>query len=157
MKRLLLTLVLLWPVVGLADFAAGLEAYNRGDYATAMREFRSLAEAGDAVAQNFLGQMYSVGEGVPKDGAEAVQWFRKAAEQGHDISHHFLGAMYHEGVGAPKDFVQAYAWYNLAATQGRDGAAPDRGAVRVQMSSAQIAEAQKLSRELCAKIPNCAK
>jgi hypothetical protein len=43
MKRLLLTLALLWPVAGLADFAAGLEAAQRGHFATAMREWRPLA------------------------------------------------------------------------------------------------------------------
>ena len=36
------------------DFATGLEAYERGDYATALREFRPLAEQGDAYARGIL-------------------------------------------------------------------------------------------------------
>ena len=48
MKKLILVLVLLWPVMGLADFDAGKDAYQRGDYAMAMREWRPLAEAGNA-------------------------------------------------------------------------------------------------------------
>ena len=40
-----LAFVLLWPVAGLADYTAGLEAAERGDFATAMREWRPLAEA----------------------------------------------------------------------------------------------------------------
>ena len=42
-----------WP-----DFKAGVEAYERGDYATALTEFRRLAQQGNAVAQSNLGQMY---------------------------------------------------------------------------------------------------
>ncbi len=33
-----------------ADFQAGLDAHKRGDYETAMKEFRALAEQGDADA-----------------------------------------------------------------------------------------------------------
>ena len=36
-----------------ADFQAGLEAYNRGDYMTALREFRPLADQG-AIVQGLL-------------------------------------------------------------------------------------------------------
>ena len=32
-----------------ADFQAGMDAYNRGDYATALREWRPLAELGIAL------------------------------------------------------------------------------------------------------------
>ena len=34
-----------------ADFQAGLDAYERGDYETALAEFRALADQGDASAQ----------------------------------------------------------------------------------------------------------
>jgi len=33
-------------------------------------------------AQNNLGLLYSLGQGVEQDGARAVAWFTKAAEQG---------------------------------------------------------------------------
>ncbi len=56
-------------------------AYQRGDYVTAIRELRPLAEQGVAEAQFNLGNMYDKGRGVPQDYAEAVQWYRKAAEQ----------------------------------------------------------------------------
>ncbi len=35
-----------------ADYNAGVAAYKRGDYATALREWRPLAEQGNAGAQN---------------------------------------------------------------------------------------------------------
>ncbi len=47
-----------------AGFAEGLAAYKRGDYATALREFRPLAEQGDATAQSVLGNIYGEGLGV---------------------------------------------------------------------------------------------
>ncbi len=44
-----------------ADLKAGAEAYDRGDYATALTEFRPLAQQGNAGAQFNLGQMYRKG------------------------------------------------------------------------------------------------
>ena len=54
-----------------------------GDYAKAYREFKALADQGQAFAQYAIGSMYYLGKGVPKDYAEAAKWFRKAAAQGH--------------------------------------------------------------------------
>jgi TPR repeat protein len=56
-----------------ADFDNGVAAYERGDYATAFREWLPLAEQGDAQAQYNLGGMYQFGEGVPVNDAEAVK------------------------------------------------------------------------------------
>ncbi len=154
MKRLLLTFALL---IGLAapawaGFNEGLAAYERGDYATALREFRPLAEQGDAVAQNNLGVMYRRGEGVPQDYAEAVKWYRKAAEQGAALALNNLGVMYDQGQGVPQDYVQAHVWFNLAASRhppgkNRDGSVKNRDIVAAKMTPAQIAEAQRLARE----------
>ncbi len=44
-----------------ADLKAGVEAYERGDYATALTEFRPLAQQGHVLAQFNLGQMYRKG------------------------------------------------------------------------------------------------
>ena len=56
MKRLCAVLVMLvvWPAW--ADYLDGVDAYNRGDYATALDEWRPLAEQGDAPAQRGLGR-----------------------------------------------------------------------------------------------------
>ncbi len=66
-----------------ADFQAGRDAYNRGDYDTAVKELRPLADQGIAVAQYNLGLMAYQGQGIPRDYQEAAQWCRLAAEQGH--------------------------------------------------------------------------
>jgi hypothetical protein len=65
-----------------ADFRAGEDAYNRGDYAAALHEWRPLAERGDASAQYNLGGLYANGQGVPQDHVQARQWYEKAAVHG---------------------------------------------------------------------------
>jgi TPR repeat protein len=77
-----------------ADYEAGKEAYDRGNYATALKEWVPLAEEGDASAQYALGFMYAGGQGVTQDDAEAAKWFRRAAEQGHPDAQFLLGRMY---------------------------------------------------------------
>ncbi len=66
-KRLMPAAVALLMVVtacqAYPDLKAGVEAYHRGDYATALTEFRPLAQQGDADAQFYLGFMYSKGRG----------------------------------------------------------------------------------------------
>jgi TPR repeat protein len=119
MKRLILLAVLLWPVGAVADLAAGLEAAKRGDFATAMREWRPLAEQNNAKAQFNLGLMYAQGDGVPEDDAEAVRWYRLAAEQGYASAQLNLGLMYGKGEGVPEDKAKAVKWYRLAAKQGK--------------------------------------
>ena len=64
------------------NFQKGEEAADKGDFATALREWRPLAEQGNADAQNNLGAMYDKGQGVPQDYKEAFNWYRKSAEQG---------------------------------------------------------------------------
>jgi TPR repeat protein len=64
------------------DFDKGFDAYNNGDYATALEEWLPLAEQGDAVAQSNLASMYYNGEGVLQDYKTAVKWYTLAAEQG---------------------------------------------------------------------------
>jgi TPR repeat protein len=72
----------LFGVAAAGQLQDGVAAYQSGDYATAMRLLRPLADLGNAVAQSYLGDMYNFGEGVPQNYAQAVVWLRKAAEQG---------------------------------------------------------------------------
>ena len=103
-----------------AGFKEGAAAYQRGDYATALRGFRPLAEQGDAGAQNNLGNLYKLGEGVPQDYAEAVKWYRKAAEQGSAAAQLNLGIMYEDGQGVPQDYAETLKLYrNSVATRNR--------------------------------------
>ena len=120
MKRLALAIVFVlgFAPPAWADFQAGLAAYDRGDYATAAREFRPLAEQGFTEVQFILGTMYYIGQGVPQDYAEAVKWFQLAAKQGDAGAQFGLGGMFYHGQGVPQDYAAAVKWYRLAAKQG---------------------------------------
>jgi uncharacterized protein len=101
-----------------ADFQAGIDANDREDYATALREWRPLAEEGDARAQYHLGVLYRKGRGVPQDDVQARHWYAKAAAQGVAKAQFNLGTLYFNGDGVPKDYQQALRWFRLAADQG---------------------------------------
>ena len=81
-----LTLAVLLGSVGTswgADFNKGVAAYDSGDYATALREWRPLAEQGNADAQFNLGFMYDEGKGVLQDNVYAHMWWNIAAASGY--------------------------------------------------------------------------
>ena len=99
-------------------FEDAVDAYVRGDYATAYRLFQPLAEQGNAEAQYDLGSMYANGQGVQQDYAEAVKWYSKAADQGLAHAQHNLGVMYRAGQGVPQDYAEALKWFREAAEQG---------------------------------------
>jgi hypothetical protein len=130
------------------------KALHRGDYKTAYRLFKPLAEQGLPLAQYNLGVMYYNGQGVPKDFAEAAMWYRKAAEQGLPEAQYNLGIMYFAGLGVSKDYALAHMWLSLASSrfpaseQGRrEMAGNQRDFAASKMAPDQIAQAQKLARE----------
>jgi TPR repeat protein len=106
----------------LASLEEAIKAYQHGDYATARRLFRLLAEQGSAKAQYLLGLMYVEGQGVPQDDGEAVKWLRLAADQGHANAQYNLGIMYEKGRGVPQEGGEAVKWLRLAANQGHANA-----------------------------------
>ena len=73
----------LLAVPAMADVKAGTDAWNRGDYGTAVKEWRQSAINGNAEAQFNLGQAYKLGRGVAADPKQAGDWFLKAALQGN--------------------------------------------------------------------------
>ena len=129
-------------------------AADRGDFATALRLIKPLADQGDAKAQFHLGTMYENGQSVPQDYGASVKWYRKAADQGDAAAQSNLGLMYGAGKGVPRNFVLAYMWCNLASasysadeTKMRDHAVEFRNAIATKMTPDQIALAQRLARE----------
>jgi TPR repeat protein len=120
MKHILTTLLLLTlaaPAWG-QDWDKGSQAYMQGDYATALKELRPLAEQGDSISQTALGKIYYNGLGVTQNYAEAAKWLRLAAEQGSYVGQHLLGSMYRDGNGVTQDDAKAMKWWRLAAEQG---------------------------------------
>ncbi|MDC3347866.1 sel1 repeat family protein [Paracoccaceae bacterium] len=133
--------------VAAQDWTKGVDAYNAGDYATALQEWRPLAEAGDAQAQYSLALMYDLGRGVPRDYAEASKWYRLAAEQGKAQAQYNLGFSYATGLGVLQDNVIAHMWWNLAAANGHEKAGERRDKIANKMSPAAIEKAQAMARE----------
>lgn len=128
--RRLLVMVVVGVVLGLGtltpvtaqDFDKGKAAYKSGDYATAMRVWRALAQQGDARAQYALGRIYRSGKSVQRDSGKAAKWFQLAAKQGDKEAQKLLGNMYYHGNGVVQDLAKARRWYKLAAEQGARGA-----------------------------------
>ena len=95
----------------MSSYQKGFGAYDRGDYDTALKEFRPLAEQGYPLAQATLGLMYAEGQGVPQD------------------------------------YVLAHMWMNLAVAKGVQEVVKGRDLLEKNMTTDQIAEAQRLARE----------
>ncbi|MGX7896641.1 SPOR domain-containing protein [Tsuneonella sp. HG222] len=66
-----------------ADVKSGVDAWSRGDYSSAVREWEGPASAGDPDAMFNLGQAYRLGRGVPADQRRAETLYARAANAGH--------------------------------------------------------------------------
>ena len=99
-----------------AGWDEGMAAYKRGDYATALREFRPLANQGDVRAENGLGVMYRHGRGVTQDYGQAVKWFRKAAAQGDACAQYNLGLVYDKSHGVYRAFGATFTSFTERAS-----------------------------------------
>ena len=100
------------------DFDIGVMEFERGNYAIALREWKSLASVGHMEAQYNLAWMYSNGKGVAQDYETAVKWYALAAEQGLAVAQYNLALKYDSGIGVPQNYKAAIKWYTLAAEQG---------------------------------------
>jgi TPR repeat protein len=147
---LLILSLLLFPFcapVLVDDYQDGLDAYNRKDYKTAFEKWEPLAEQGNAQARSNLGVRFAHGLGVTQDYKEAVKWFRLSAEQGEAEGQYNLGVMYAKGLGVSQDYVQAHMWFSISGNNKYENGRKVRGIIEKQMTSDQIAEAQRLARE----------
>ena len=118
MKKLACTLLLLTSAFVQAGFDEGVAAADKGDYQTAFKEWKPLAEQGDASAQYNLGIMYAFGKGVPQNYTQAMDWYKKAAAQGDADAQYNLAQMYRMGQGVPPNNAKTLYWYQKAAAQG---------------------------------------
>ena len=104
-----------------AGFEEGVAADNRGDYATALKEFRLRAERGNAETQSQLGFLYRNGRGVAEDFQEALKWFLRAAEQGNSTAQLIHCFEYRVGTRVPQDYQVAIKWCRKLAELGDAG------------------------------------
>lgn len=93
---------------------AGIEAWQRADYAAAVAIWRPLAEADDADAAFNLGQAYRLGRGVPTNLAAAQTWLERAARKGHVDAQTTLGLLLFD----TGNRIGGMRWLKSAAEQG---------------------------------------
>jgi localization factor PodJL len=115
-----------------AQYDTALFAFNRGDYATAARQFESAARSGDSDAQYWLGRIYADGLGRPRDPVIAYGWFDRAAAQGHHDA-----AILRDGLArllAPGQIAEARKRTDPAATAGNQEASDLIAAVQRELN-----------------------
>jgi len=78
---------------------------------------------------------------------DALALYEVEAKQGRADALYNLGLAYSTGQGVSVDFIAAHKWFNLAASRGSDQAKSWRATISREMSSGQIAEAQRQARE----------
>jgi len=120
--HLLMVALFLLPLAAAADYETAIDAYLKGDYKTALHEFKVIAKQGDPKALFHLGNMYENGKGVPKSLTKAAKWYLKSAEKGYANAQYNLGVSYYNGEGVKKSYKNAVKWWRKAAQQGVDDA-----------------------------------
>lgn len=141
------------------------------DFGEAFKWYRIAADQSSSYAENVLGVAYEHGFYVAQDDAEAFRWYRRAANKIYDrpgdtwihSPQYNIGAMYASGRGTAQDYVRALMWFTLAAAFGdtkppaplgiklvdasKYTALEQRDRLMALMTSAQIAEAERLAHE----------
>ncbi|MDB5744421.1 MAG: msfA [Polaromonas sp.] len=115
---LLLTALVAAPLTVHAGLNEGLAAYDKADYATALKELTPLAEKGNAQAQYRLGKIFNLGAGLPPNKMEAAKWIQMAAQQGLAEAQGTMGYLYLVGEGVVQNNELAVKWTRKAAEQG---------------------------------------
>jgi hypothetical protein len=115
-----------------AQYNLGMLYHNGGgkahprDYEQAMKWLRLSADQGNVEAEDRVGLMYYLGEGVPQDYLEAVRWYKAAANKGNAHAQWQLVDMYQKGIGVPQDLAESKRWARL-------GQRPDHGVLRARL------------------------
>lgn len=136
----------------LLSYEEVLKLYRQGDFEAARKSLDPLLSSGHAGAEELMGIMYRMGQGVDKDPVKAFELLRQAADAGRPLAQHHLASMYLTGEGTTKDASQALLWIGLAVTYYPDGpektqARADRDNIFLQATRTERDSAQLLKRE----------
>ncbi|MAA76298.1 MAG: peptidase C14 [Salinisphaeraceae bacterium] len=96
-------------------------AYDRADYRSALKVWLTAAEAGDAEAQNYVGEIFEKGLGRQADYVSAAAWYQRSAEQGYSRAQINLGFLYESGLGVEKNVQKALNLYRQASGVAQSG------------------------------------
>lgn len=106
------------PTAAKADFLVGMVAYERHDYATALKEFSDPALAEVPVVQGYLGRLYFFGQGVERDPARGIALLEAAARGGDLDAVTLVAQAYDLGMGVEQDKAKALEFWRIGAEQG---------------------------------------
>ena len=98
-----------------SEMNKALDAYELGDYKSAIALWERNALQGNRDAQYSLGVAYFKGNGVKKNLDTALDWFIKAANSGHTSAMFNLGVAYWQGQGFKTNYSDAVYWWEKAA------------------------------------------
>lgn len=101
--------------------------YEQYRFEQALAACEPLAKSGNATGQNYLGMMYSRGQGVPMSYKEATKWYQLSAQQGNADAAYNLGEIMSTFQIGPRNFKEAAKWYRQAADHGNVDAAVQLG------------------------------
>ena len=126
-RPLLAVLFGLIPSLLLCDYQSGLDAYNAGDYAGALADWKAeVAGEPDPNPQRLvvyrealygIALLYWKGEGVSQDYGIATVWLKQAADINHTGAQNKLGYLYATGQGVPQNLNEAMRYFRMAASQ----------------------------------------
>ena len=131
-----------------ADFDKGQTFANNGDFATAFKEFKPIADQGSVYAQYYLSQIYIYGLGTQQDFKEAARYLGLAAKQGFVYAQYDLGKLYYYGDGVDQDYLYAFMWWEIANINGLEKALKTKEMFYEDKISSKIKKAHDLA-ETC--------
>jgi TPR repeat protein len=96
---------------------AAYEAFDQGQYLTALELGVKAAERGEPAAHTLVGRIYADGLGTSKNLPLAARWYARGAELGDPEAMFAYGLMLAEGEGVEKDRVEAARFLEAAAAK----------------------------------------
>lgn len=143
--RNILTVFMLLAMPTYAGVEEARDLMETGQFKEAYTQLLPAARSGNADAEELIGVMYALGQGVPKDDQRAFEWYLRASMKGHPGAQSGIGWYYEVGRGvAGVDLVRAYMWYTLSAIGGDPDAAVSLEEVVKKMTTEEINKAHIL-------------
>jgi TPR repeat protein len=105
-------------ILAASDLEAGKRAYDKGDYAMALRELLPLADRDNAQAMYLVGSMLFEGKGVKQNKRSGLALFHFAADAGFAEAELRLAAMYMAGDSVAKNIDNSIYYSRRAAEHG---------------------------------------
>ena len=96
----------------------GINAFEKGQYKTALRDWKSMENENNPDAIFNIGLLYMKGLGVEQDYVKAKTIFKKAAHYGSVDAAYNLGVIYKKGLTGHPSTKDAIYWWKQAADYG---------------------------------------